>query len=255
MSVLVILFDKFHFTVYTILYFVLQPKPNPVYVDLAVIKQKSRPIPPAPEDTTVVYSKLMAKEQADTIRQQLEQKPPPYDDVEISSTSFQTNVIPPGIHGDRDVTTYKEEGTRVSINKVEEKPQNEEKTFENQSSVSHRIPTPEDNQNDIPPPPPGIRGDRDVTTFKEEGARVSINKVEEKLQNEEEAFENQSSVSHCIPPLEDYQNDIPPPVPACENSPRRTPPIPPPTPPPPPPPYHLSSSSQVSQSGNVPDIQ
>ena len=256
----------------------------------------------------------MAKEQADIIRQQLEQKAPPYDDVQISSTSFQTNVIPPGIHGDRDVTTYKEEGTRVSINKVEEKPQNEEKTFENQSSVSHRIPTPEDNQNDIPPPPPGIcgdrdvttfkeegtrvsinkveekpqneektfenqssvshriptpednqndipppppgiRGDRDVTTFKEEGARVSINKVEEKLQNEEEAFENQSSVSHCIPPLEDYQNDIPPPVPACENSPRRTPPIPPPTPPPPPPPYHLSSSSQVSQSGNIPDIQ
>ena len=187
----------FHFTVYTLLYFVLKPKPNPVYVDLAVIKQKSRPIPPAPEDTTVVYSKLMAEEQADIVRQQLEQKPPPYDDVEISSTSFQTSVTvtPPGIPGDRDVTTFKEEGTHVSINKVEEKPQNEEETFENQSSVSHRIPTPEDNQNDIPPPVPGY-----------------------------------------------------------EYSPRPTPPIPPPTTPPPPPPSHLSSSSQVSQSGNVPDI-
>ena len=140
----------------------------------------------------------MAKEQADIIRQQLEQKAPPYDDVQISSTSFQTSVtvIPPGIHGDRDVTTFNEEGTHVSINKVEEKPQNVEETFEHQNPVSHHIPTPEDNQNDIP-----------------------------------------SS------------------VPARENSPRRTPPFPPPTTPPPPPPSHLSSSSQVSQSGNIPDIQ
>ena len=142
----------------------------------------------------------MLKEQADIFRQQLEQKPPPYDDVEISSTSFQPSVtvIPPGIHGDSNVITFKEEQTRVSINKFE--PQNVEETFDNQNPVSHRIPTPEDNQNDIPPPVP---------------TRVF-----------------------------------------SQHSPRRTPPIPPPTPPPPPPPpYHLSSSSQVSQSGNVPDIQ
>ena len=138
----------------------------------------------------------MEKEQADIIRQQLDQKPPPYEDVQISSTSFQTSVtvIPPGIHGDREVTSFKVEGTHVSIKQVE-KPQNVEETFENQNPVSHRIPTPEDNQNDIPPP-----------------------------------------------------------VPARKNSPRRTPPIPPPTTPPPPPPSQLCSSSQVSQSGNIPDI-
>ena len=142
----------------------------------------------------------MEKEQADIFRQQLDQKPPPYDDVQISSTSFQTSVtvIPPGIHGDRYVTTFKEEGTHVSINKVEERPQNVEETFDNQNPVSHRIPIPEDNQNDIPPPVP---------------TRVF-----------------------------------------SQTSPRRTPPIPPPTTPPPPPPSHLSSSSQVSQSGNIHDI-
>ena len=37
------------------------------------------------------------KEQAYIARQQLEQKAPPYDDVQISTTSFQTSVtvIPP----------------------------------------------------------------------------------------------------------------------------------------------------------------
>ena len=131
----------------------------------------------------------MEKEQADIIRQQLEQKPPPYDDVETSSTSVHASVtvIPPGIHSDRDVTSFKVEGTHVSIKQVE-RPQNVGETFDNQNPVSYRIPTPEDNQNDIPPP-------------------------------------------------------------------RRTPPIPPPTTPPPPPPSHLSSYSQVSQSGNIPDIQ
>ena len=142
----------------------------------------------------------MENKQADIIRQQLDQKPPPYDDVEISSTSVHASVtvIPPGIHGDREVTNFKLEGTRVSIKQVE-KPQNVEEAFDNQNPVSHHIPTPEDNQNDIPPPVP---------------ARV-----------------------------------------LSQNSPRRTPPIPPPTtPPPPPPPPHLSSSSQVSQSGNIPDV-
>ena len=179
------------------MYFVLQRKPNPIYADLAVPKRKNRPIPPAPEDNVVVYSELMPKEQADISRQQLEQKPPTYEDVKISSTSFQTSVTvtPPGIHGDGYVTTFKEEGTRVSINKVEERPQNVE--------------------------------------------------------------ENQNPVYHCIPTLEVNQNDIPPPVPAhvlSQNSPWRTPPIPPPTTPPLHPPSHLSSSSQVSQSGNTPDI-
>ena len=141
---------QFLFSIYFIV-FVLQQKPNPIYADLAVTKRKNRPIPPAPEDSVVVYAKLMEKEQADIFRQQLEQKPPPYDDVQISSTSSVT-VIPPGIHGDRYVTTFKEEGTHVSINKVEERPQNVEETFDNQNPVSHRIPIPEDNQNDIPPP-------------------------------------------------------------------------------------------------------
>ena len=44
----------------------------------------------------------MAEEQA-IVHRQLEQKPTPYDDIQISSTSFRTSVtiIPPGIHGDR----------------------------------------------------------------------------------------------------------------------------------------------------------
>ena len=61
-------------------------------------------------------------------------------------------------------------------------------------------------------------------------------------------------VSHCIPTPDDNQNDIPPPVSGREYSPRSTSPIPPTTAPPPSP-SHLSSSSQVSQSGNIPDIQ
>ena len=42
----------------------------------------------------------MEKEEAYIARQQLEQKAPPYDDVQINTTSFQTSVtvIPPGIH-------------------------------------------------------------------------------------------------------------------------------------------------------------
>ena len=150
----------------------LQQKLNPIYAVLTFNKRNNRPKPPAPEDNVVVYSKLMNEEQADVIRQQLEQKPPSYDDVEIGSTSVHASVtvIPPGIHGDRDVTSFKVE----------------------------------DNQNDIPPSVP---------------ARV-----------------------------------------LSQNSPQRTPPIPPtttlppPSPPPlPPPPSHLSSSSQVSHSGNIPD--
>ena len=173
-----------------------QQNPNPIYADLAVTKRKNRPIPPAPEDNVVVYSELMGKEQADIIRQQLDQKPPPYDDVEIRSIHASVTVIPPGIHGDRDGTSFKIEGTHVSIKQIG-RPQNVEETFDNQNPVSYHIPTPEDNQNDIPPPVP---------------ARV-----------------------------------------LSQHSPRRTPPIPPPTTPPFPPPYHLSSSSQVSQSGNIPD--
>ena len=72
----------------------------------------------APEDKVVVHAKLMNKEQADIIRQQLEQKPPPDEDVQISSTrSFQTSVtvIPPGIHGDREVTIFKVEGTELQL--------------------------------------------------------------------------------------------------------------------------------------------
>ena len=110
------------------------PKPNPIYADLSVLKWKNRPIPLAREDTVVVYSKLMAKEQTDIVIQQLEQKAPLYADVQISSSSFQTivTVTPPGIYGDRDVTTFKEKGTHVSINKVEERPQNVGETFDNQ---------------------------------------------------------------------------------------------------------------------------
>ena len=99
---------------------------------------------------------IIAEKQADIVRLQLEQKPTPYDDIQISSTYFRTSVtvIPPGIHGDRDVITFKGEGTHVSINKVEKRPQNVGETFENQNPVSHCIPTPEDNQNDIPSPVP-----------------------------------------------------------------------------------------------------
>ena len=92
----------------------------------------------------------MAKEQADIFRQQLDQKPPPYEDVQISSTSFQTSVtvIPPGIHGDRNVTTFKVEEGHLLSKQVVERAQNVEETFENQNS--HLIPTPEDNLDDIP---------------------------------------------------------------------------------------------------------
>ena len=92
----------FHFTVYNLLILFLQPNLN-----LALF---------APEDK-VVRAKLMNKEQADIIRQQLEQKPPP-DDVKMSSArSFQTSVtvIPSGIHGDREVTIFKVEGTDITI--------------------------------------------------------------------------------------------------------------------------------------------
>ena len=40
-------------------------------------------------------------------------------------------------------------------NKVEKKLQNVEETFDIQNLVSHCIPTPDDNQNDIPPPVSG----------------------------------------------------------------------------------------------------
>ena len=78
---------------------------------------------------------------------------------------------------------------------------------------------------------------------------MSINKVEK-----EETFDNQNPVSHCIPTPDDNQNDIHPPVSGHEYIPRRTPPIHPLTTPLLSP-SHLSSSSQVSRSGNVPDIQ
>ena len=88
----------------------LQPNPNPIYGDVSVPNRKNRPIPPAPEDSVFVYTKLLEKEQVDIVHQQLDQKPPPYQDVLISSTSVQASVTvtPPGIHGDRDVTTFKE---------------------------------------------------------------------------------------------------------------------------------------------------
>ena len=41
------------------------------YADFTVTKRKNRPIPPAPEDNVVVCAKLMEKEQADIIHQQL----------------------------------------------------------------------------------------------------------------------------------------------------------------------------------------
>ena len=78
---------------------------------------------------------------------------------------------------------------------------------------------------------------------------MSINKDEK-----EETFDNQNPVSHCIPTLDNNQNDIHPPVSGHEYSPRRTPPIHPPTTPPSSL-FHLSSSSQVSRSGTIPDIQ
>ena len=92
----------------------------------------------------------MAKQQADIICQQLEQNPPPHEDVQISSTSFQTSVtvIPPGIHGDRHVTTFKVEEGQLLSKQVVERTQNAEDTFKNQNS--HFISTPENNQDDIP---------------------------------------------------------------------------------------------------------
>ena len=91
----------------------------------------------------------MAKEQAAIICQQLEQNPPPHEDVQISSTSFQTSVtvIPPDIHGDRNVTTFIVEEGHLLSKQVVERAQNVEETFENQNS--HLIPTPEDYQDDI----------------------------------------------------------------------------------------------------------
>ena len=126
-----------------------QPNHDPVYADLARTKGKNKSIPPAPKDTTVVYSELMAEEQADIIRQQLGQKPPPYEDVQMSSTSFPTSVtvIPPGIHGDSNVTTFTVEEGHLLSKQVVERTQNVEDTFENQNS--HLITTPEGNQNDI----------------------------------------------------------------------------------------------------------
>ena len=92
----------------------------------------------------------MVKEQADIICQKLEQNPPPHEHVQISSTSFQTSVtvIPPGIHGDRNVTTFIVEEGHLLSKQVVERAQNVEEAFENQNS--HLIPTPEDNQDDIP---------------------------------------------------------------------------------------------------------
>ena len=92
----------------------------------------------------------MAKEQADIFRQQLEQNPHLHENVQISSTSFQSSiiVIPPGIHGDRNVTTCKVEEGHLLSKQAVERAQNIVETFENQNS--HLIPTPEDNQDDIP---------------------------------------------------------------------------------------------------------
>ena len=131
----------------------------------------------------------MEKEQAYIARQKLEQKAPPYDDVQIS-TSF---VIPPGIHGDRNVTTFKEEGTRVSITKLRK----------NYKMLKKHM----------------------------------IIKI---------LFLTVSMIIRMISLLQ-YQ------VVNIYNL-RRTPPIPPTTTPPPSP-SHLSSSSQVSHIGNIPDIQ
>ena len=52
----------------------------------------------------------MEKEQAYIAHQQLEQKAPPYDDVQISTTSFQPVsllYLLVSMHGDRDFTTSK----------------------------------------------------------------------------------------------------------------------------------------------------
>ena len=89
-------------SVYNLLILFLQPNLNPDLI--------------APEDK-VVCAKLMNKEQADIIRQRLEQKPPPDDVKMCSARSFQTSVtvIPPGIHGDREVTIFKVEGTDITI--------------------------------------------------------------------------------------------------------------------------------------------
>ena len=90
----------------------------------------------------------MVKEQADIICQQLEQNPHPHENVQISSTSFQSSiiVIPPGIHGDRNVTTFIVEEGHLLSKQVVERAQNIVEIFENQNSH----PTPEDNQDDIP---------------------------------------------------------------------------------------------------------
>ena len=134
----------------------------------------------------------MEKEQAYIARQKLEQKAPPYDDVQIS-TSF---VIPPGIHGDRNVTTFKEEGTRVSITKLRK----------NYKMLKKHL------------------------IIKILFLTVSLHLM----------------IIRMISLLQ-YQ------VVNIYNL-RRTPPIPPTTTPPPSP-FHLFSSSQVSHSGNIPDIQ
>ena len=202
-------------------------------------------------------------------------------DVQIS-TSFanaSATVIRPDIHSDR-------EGTHVSIQQVER--QNVEETFENQEPG---IPTPENNRNDIHPsvparimsqnspwrttptpppttPPPHLsnssRGSQsgnvpDIIQYSQE---IEKGSTEEELAKPDvqisTTFGNTSAT--IVPPGthgnregthvqnvgETFDNqNVPPSVPAH---------IPPPTIPPPLLPSHLSSSSQVSQSGTIPDI-
>ena len=72
----------------------------------------------------------------------LQQKPNPvYADLAV--TKSKKGPIPPA---PEDVVVY------AKLMEKEQVSQNVEETFGNQNPVSHRIPTPEDNQNDIPPP-------------------------------------------------------------------------------------------------------
>ena len=91
----------------------------------------------------------MKKEQADIVRQQLQQKPISYELVEINNTSSnQPSVIaiPPTISEDKDVTNFEFNGSPR-----QERQQKVEQIYD---KLNPAVPTPEDSQKWTPPIPP-----------------------------------------------------------------------------------------------------
>ena len=91
----------------------------------------------------------MKKEQADKIRQQLQQIPIPYELVEINNTSSnQSNVIaiPPTISEDKGVTNLEFNGSPR-----QERQQKVEQIYD---KLNPAVPTPENSQKWTPSPPP-----------------------------------------------------------------------------------------------------